>query len=514
MKKNPAGLYAISFCLVFLFTLTTFIFTPVQASAVTSTLTIEKIVNIDPGQPGNPKYPPADDPNLSYQFSVTLFNTQGNSSPIDPDEILRLEDLSVNITILPNTPNASLSFSLKAGEKMIINIAASSCNYNVKETGATLPGGNPAPYDSNSGSDDMTVEVDGNYHSTYPLASGSIEDSAPIVKFTHYIYGLVGVDIYHYEYRADGKYDPAKALLVETIFAPRYKKFTANPRTDIKDYECTDPTPKTGPVSEGESFFFTYRKSSEDIRGVIQWDDNSDSAKQRPGSVDVELLQDGTVVETKTVLVSSGNSQNFLFESMALNHTYVVRQAPDPAASGYDKAVYGKTDGVYTIMNRFTGSSSIIPSSSSWIPPISSNPSSDNPSSDTSSNVYPATGNGPYHDNGVGYTWALMNLVLCLLSLGVSLMLLLAFMNMKNTSRRFGQSHSGKIWWEFWLLSALTGVFAFLAFLFTGNLSGVMVLVDSWTLLIMTITGAQIVFFIVGWRQKKANDHIEENTQE
>ncbi|MGI6217382.1 MAG: Cna B-type domain-containing protein [Coriobacteriales bacterium] len=110
-----------------------------------------------------------------------------------------------------------------------------------------------------------------------------------------------------------------------------------------------------------------------DVTGTKVWDDSDDADGLRPDSITVNLLQDGTVVDSTVVTADSDGTWSFSFEDLAVydsdgnEYTYTVAEADVP--EGYTSTVSGDVSSGFTITNTLESeTTSTTTSSSSGLP--------------------------------------------------------------------------------------------------------------------------------------------------
>jgi LPXTG-motif cell wall-anchored protein len=109
-------------------------------------------------------------------------------------------------------------------------------------------------------------------------------------------------------------------------------------------------------VNDGDGFFTITNIQTVDVSGTVVWDDSEDQDGLRPEAVAVNLLRDGTVVETTTVAAGGDGTWSFSFEDQPLydstdasayGYTVEVADVPD----GYSSVVSGDIASGFTITN-------------------------------------------------------------------------------------------------------------------------------------------------------------------
>lgn len=89
------------------------------------------------------------------------------------------------------------------------------------------------------------------------------------------------------------------------------------------------------------------------------WDDNNNIAAKRPGSIIVELYQNGNLKENYNVTNTSTNTQSYTFKDLdkydvngnEYNYTVNVKEANEGDLKFYTKTVDDTTN---TVTNKFT----------------------------------------------------------------------------------------------------------------------------------------------------------------
>lgn len=158
--------------------------------------------------------------------------------------------------------------------------------------------------------------------------------------------------------------------------------------------------------------------------------------------------------------------------------------------------------------SRRTASS--VPVSSSAASVVSSAPSAVPASSEVeapsvSSSTAPATtalgdGNTPRTDPTRSQSWALLNLILAIVSLLLGILLLTGVF----TKGKEGQTGKRGLVWR--ILAMVAGLLSPAAFLLTSNLSATMTFVDKWTILMVLVIVVQLGLSLLMWREYRTFD--------
>ena len=124
--------------------------------------------------------------------------------------------------------------------------------------------------------------------------------------------------------------------------------------TDIV-YTVTEtgvPTGYTSSTGEnGGTFTITnsYTPETVDIEGTKTWDDASDQDGKRPASITVNLLADGTKIDSKTVTAADNWEYKWTGQAKYNNGTLISYTVTEDTVSDYTAAISG-----YNIKNTYT----------------------------------------------------------------------------------------------------------------------------------------------------------------
>ena len=113
-----------------------------------------------------------------------------------------------------------------------------------------------------------------------------------------------------------------------------------------------------------------------------------------------------------------------------------------------------------------------------------------------------------------GGAWALVNLILMLLTVLASLLLLIGYLGKKKHTerdeygnKRIDYTRNKKGFWR--VASLIPAIAAVIAFVLTENMKLPMIMVDRWTLLMAVIAVLQLIVAVMSKKQKESQD--EEN---
>ncbi len=134
----------------------------------------------------------------------------------------------------------------------------------------------------------------------------------------------------------------------------------------------------------GQVIIMYNQKAKVDVSGVKTWDDDNDRDGARPASITVDLLRDGTPIDSKTVTLDASGTWAYSFSGLAQydstdGHEFDYSITEDPVA-GYTTTVAG-----FDITNAPEPGPAPDPSS----------PGSKPPASGHQGKSMPATGEGP-----------------------------------------------------------------------------------------------------------------------
>ena len=114
--------------------------------------------------------------------------------------------------------------------------------------------------------------------------------------------------------------------------------------------------------------------STVDISGTVAWDDSDDQDGLRPDAVTVNLLRDGTVIDTATVTADTDGAWSFAFEDLAVydstsgsEYAYTMEEAEAP--DGYTTTTTDNGDGTFTITNAHTPETTSVSVEKTWVGP-------------------------------------------------------------------------------------------------------------------------------------------------
>ena len=111
---------------------------------------------------------------------------------------------------------------------------------------------------------------------------------------------------------------------------------------------------------------------------------------------------------------------------------------------------------------------------------------------------------------GGNAAWALLNLILTILTALGSVLLLIGYLGKKRKEDEDGEEEYTVKKHGFWrLVSLIPGIGSIIVFILTENMSNPMVFVDKWTLLMVIIAVIQIVIAVLSMKDKQEPDEDE-----
>ena len=111
----------------------------------------------------------------------------------------------------------------------------------------------------------------------------------------------------------------------------------------------------TGNMTDGFTITFKHTPETVTIAGTKVWDDDNNAKNKRPDSIPVNLLANGTKVDSKTVKAGSDGTWGWSFAGKAKyeNGKEINYTVSEEAVTDYTPT-YEKKDGSYTITNTYT----------------------------------------------------------------------------------------------------------------------------------------------------------------
>ncbi|MCY7189190.1 Cna B-type domain-containing protein [Streptococcus gallolyticus] len=124
--------------------------------------------------------------------------------------------------------------------------------------------------------------------------------------------------------------------------------------------EATTPDGYTSSV-DGTTITNTHTPETTEVSGTKTWDDNDDQDGKRPDSITVNLLANGTVVDTKTVTADSNWSYVFTDLPKYANGNEITYTVTEDAVADYTTTYDG-----YNITNSYTPGETSITVTKAW----------------------------------------------------------------------------------------------------------------------------------------------------
>lgn len=132
-------------------------------------------------------------------------------------------------------------------------------------------------------------------------------------------------------------------------------------KKDIPGYIYRNSSNNTQGVytEENTTVIYYYEYNKKDVTVTNVWDDNNNIAAKRPGSIIVELYQNGNLKENYNVTNTSTNTQSYTFKDLdkydvngnEYNYTVNVKETNEGDLKFYTKTVDDNTN---TVTNKFT----------------------------------------------------------------------------------------------------------------------------------------------------------------
>lgn len=286
--------------------------------------------NISPRQDSASAMAEQDGSSQNYNLPSDIFNAAKNSNGT-----------------FAKSGDGTYTFSLKAGEKLVIPNLPSLVGYVIEFTGATFDG---KAYTISA--DYFTID------GSAGKSTGGTAAGRPNVVFK-YLPPQLTLTLRHKDIDTDDAVFPN-----ETIKFDSSGNLDVAAKTTIEDYKPVGVTSTSYKgVTENKEYTFYYQSTivpEGDVRiaGQVLWEDDNDALYNRPHAVDIELYCDGKIVGTKTVAVNEEEIQPFSFGNLPKEskekkaYKYSVRQVP-AAIDGYKSAVYqGGTEDGFIIINK------------------------------------------------------------------------------------------------------------------------------------------------------------------
>ena len=308
-------------------------------------------------------------------------------------------------------------------------------------------------------------------------------------------------------------------------------------------------------VIDGMQQFTITNSHTPEVRDIIVskvWNDNNDQYGLRPGSVSIQLLANGKVVERTALTADNGWSWVFRGMDKYSQGEEIVYTVRETAVSNYRGAVSGNAADGFTVTNTSTYVPPVVPDDTPDGPnppvvPGTTNPPAGptTPSGTTTTTTTPAapsttidttpaprtnpapttiTEPAPPKAPATAY-WALINLICAILTAVISIVLLaLYFTRRKNDSEEneYRDAQTGMQMSEeeeterkkkgiFRLLSILPAIGGIVLSLLTENMHNPMRLVDDWTIWMAVILLVNVVLAVLSKKRKK--DESSETNQ-
>jgi hypothetical protein len=240
--------------------------------------------------------------------------------------------------------------------------------YTVKEVAA------PTNYELNE--TEYTAEVSSSGVAVLAIADEPVTTSIPVTK------KWIGAaaDSVTVHLLADGV-DTGKTLVLtegndwtETFEARTYNTSGEEITYTVEEDAIDDYTTTISDYNTSTGYIITNTNTSTvDVSGTVAWDDSDDQDGVRPDSVTVNLLQDGTVVDTQTVTADDDGTWSFSFADWAMydstsgsEYTYTVSE---DAVTAYTAAVTGSVSAGFTITNTHETETTSVSVTKSWVGP-------------------------------------------------------------------------------------------------------------------------------------------------